>query len=88
MKCKEMILVYPRTLSEKEHNRMDELTTKGGLSPFLASVDESLIDCGLIHSHEDKVMVRTNEDGDNFYNDPATGEVIFLWLPESEWGLS
>ncbi|MGN7299568.1 IS3 family transposase [Ferdinandcohnia sp. SAFN-114] len=62
-----MKFVYPRVLTEKEHNRMEEVIRKG-ISTFLQSIDQSLIDCGLLDRSLDKVFPCTNEEGNNFYN--------------------
>jgi len=82
---KEMKLVYPRVLTSNEHNRMEEIISKG-VSTFLPSIDQSLIDCGLLERSLDKVIPCTNEEGNNFYYESDCMEVRFIWVEESHYG--
>lgn len=52
-------LVYPRVLTKIEHNRMEEVIRKG-VSTFLPTVDQALIDYGLLERNLDKVYPCSN----------------------------
>ena len=74
-------LVYPRVLTEKEHNRMEEVLGKG-VSTFIPSTDQILIDCGLLERSLDKVIPCMNEEGNDFYYEADCKVARFIWVEE------